>query len=309
MKLFYRFFYSKAINIIYRNLLFPIRSILPNAMRIPVVGTLAIKDKESEKQLLFYSNESCPMVRHLYWNEAGFTFEFSHIFKKLILEAETFVDIGANVGYYSLLGAVLKPSLVVYSFEPSIGPLYFLKRNVELNGFKNIQVIESAVGNENGTISFFEERNLKYNYLQHHASGIGNTINSWDIANFSKYDVNLTTLDAVLATQQQHKIDLIKMDTEGTENCVLEGALETILKYQPIIICEVLHGKIEAEMDRVIKDQMHYKIYQFLEEDNTLRLVKDLSSSTSPSNEFTNYFFVPASKESLIQEFIKTPAV
>jgi FkbM family methyltransferase len=176
-----------------------------------------------------------------------------------------------------------------------------------LNNFANIQVVDSAVGNESGVISFFEERNLKYGYLEHHASGIGNTINSWDIANFSKYDVTLISLDDFLKNHTSSKIDLIKMDTEGTENHVLAGAINTILEHQPIIICEVLNGKIEAEMDELIHNQMKYDIYQFLNDECRLLKVPGLSSATKLSNENSNFFFVPPSKQSLIQPFIKNP--
>src|SRR3989338_3841065 len=261
MKLFYRIFYSRIINIIYRNVMFPFRKLIPNSMRIPVTGVLTIKDAES----------------------------------------------GKNLRYYSLLGAVLQPEMTILSFEPSIGPLYFLRRNVELNAFKTIQVVDSAVGNESGVISFFEERNLKYGYLEHHASGIGNTINSWEIENFSKYDVKLITLDDFLKNHSSNKIDLIKMDTEGTENHVLEGAMNTILTHQPIIICEVLNGKIEAEMDALIHDQMKYDIYQFLQSECKLLKVDSLSASTTVSNENSNFFFIPPAKQGLIHAFIKTP--
>ena len=272
-------------------------------MRVPVTGIITIKDRASKKELQMFSNESCPMVRHLYWNENGFSFEFSAIFKHLIIQCDTFVDIGANVGYYSLVGAVLNPSCSIYSFEPSKGPVYFLRKNVGLNQFANIQIEESAVGSSSGVISFFEEKYLKYSYLKHHASGIGNTINSWDIDNFSKYDVRLISLDGYLASQPDKRIDLVKIDTEGTENHVLSGAIDTITRNQPIIICEVLHDKIEKELDEILT-RLGYSIFQFQNEKSLLKKVENLANATNSKNENSNFFFVPSAKIELIQQFI-----
>jgi FkbM family methyltransferase len=304
MQFFYRIFYSRFINIIYRNLLYPLRSILPTNMKIPVTGVLNIKEPSSDLAISFYSNESCPMVRILYWEENGFSFEFSPIFKQLITQCDGFIDIGANVGYYSLLAAKLNPKVAITSFEPSKGPLYFLTKNVSLNELTSIKVVDYAIGSENGTISFYEEKNLKYPYLQHHASGIGNTINSWGIDNFAKYDVKLTTLDAFLENNPMAKVDLIKMDTEGTENKIIEGALSTIKTHQPIIICEVLFGKIEQQMDELLQTLTNYKIFQFMSSTKKLVEVASLSSSTTKADVDTNFFFVPEHKVAMIQPFV-----
>ena len=298
---FYKFFYNPIINNIARNTLRPFRKILSKSLKIPVTGIIKIKS-ENNKEILFYSNETCPMTKHLFWEDRGCTFEFSNIFKHLVTESRTFMDIGSNVGYYSLLGKTINPNLDVFAFEPSKGPKYFLKRNIEINHLNSICVIEKALGDSIGSIDFYEEKNLKYPYVEHHASGIGNTTNSWGIENFLKYSVDLTTIDQISEEKNIQNIDLIKIDTEGTENLVLNGGLKAIIKNQPIIICEVLPDKIEEKIQHIVEDLLHYTIFQFQSKTNQLIQIDNIKFAIK--NGETNYFFVPQLKIELLKSFI-----
>ncbi len=302
MTLFYKIFYTPLINYIFRSILFPFRSIISHKLKIPITGVISIKTN-TNKKIYFYSNETSPMTKILFWEDKGCTFEFSNIFKHLIISSKTFLDIGANVGYYSLLGKTINPTLNVFAFEPSKGPKYFLKKNIQLNNLDSIHVIEKAVGDSIGMISFFEEKNIKYPYVEYHASGIGNTANTWGIDNYLKYDVELTTIDQVVLEKNIENIDLIKIDTEGTENFVLKGGLDSFNKNQPIIICEVLPNKIEDKIQKIIADELNYSIFQFQSKTNTLIKVDSLKSAVT--NGETNYFFVPPSKIKLLNQFIE----
>lgn len=294
-----RLFYLPFINFLYRNLLYPIKNILPYKFKIPIVGIVKIKYKY--KPIKFFSNETSPMTRILYWEDEGCTFEFSNVFIELIKHSNTFFDIGANVGYFSLLSEAVKPDIKTYAFEPSKGPSYFLKTNLGLNLSKSITVVNKAVGNGNGSIDFFEEKNPKYPYLEYHASGIGNTVNTWGISNFSKYSVELVTLDDYVIQNKIDQIDLIKMDTEGTENLVLEGALNSIKLFSPIIICEVLENKIEEKIEFIIKN-LGYNIFEY--KDNLQKLSKIDSFKSSNININRNFFFIPDKKLHLVNKFI-----
>ena len=296
---FYRIFYFPAINLIVRSILILFKKYLPNSMKIPVSGILKIKT-DKNKNIKFLSNESCPMVKVLFWKGSDYSFEFTSIFNHLAKKSNTFLDIGSNVGYYSLMGKTVNPAMKVYAFEPSLGPKYFLKENIRLNGFDSIVLIDKALGNYHGTIDFYEEKNPKYPYLKHHASGIGNTVNSWGIENFSKYTVELTTVDQIIKDLKIESIDLIKMDTEGTENLVLEGGIESILKHQPIIICEVLKDHIESEIQDIVLNKLKYKIFQFQSKSNTLKAIDKFDCDNSEPN----YFFVPEQRINELETFI-----
>ena len=301
MQLLYKIFYFLLFNLIIRSILRPFRSSISSKFKIPINGIISVKTEKNQK-IYFTSNETCPMAKILFWEDRGCTFEFSIIFKELVKNSRSFLDIGANVGYYSLLGKTINPNLNVIAFEPSKGPKYFFKENVKLNNQSSIILVEKALGDSDGEIDFYEEKNQKYLYREHHASGIGNTINSWGIENFTKYKVELTTLNNIIEQLNITDIDLIKIDTEGTEDRIFIGGLEQIIKNQPIIICEVLEGKIEDQIQDIIVNKLQYNIFQFQSKSNKLKEIKIIKDENH--NHESNYFFVPTSKIHLIKQFI-----
>jgi FkbM family methyltransferase len=301
--LFYRIIYFPAINFLIRNFLYVLKSLLPTHFKIPVSGTIKINNGEGGK-IKFFSNETCPMARHLYWEDKNASFEFSEIFKSVAKQSNVFLDVGANVGYYSLLGASLNKDLKIYAFEPSKGPRYFLNKNIALNGFDKITQVNKACADKSAILEFYEEKNAKYPYIEHHASGIGNTNNTWGIENFTKYEVQAISLDEFVDANAITGLDLIKMDTEGTENYVLTGALKCIRRFKPIIICEVLENKIEKEVQDIIKNKLEgYTIFKFKSQNKKLHKVNDLLKENIDGE--NNYFFVHESREKQIETFIQ----
>lgn len=301
MQLFYRLFYSTPINLLVRNLLFPFRKYLPKQLMIPVSGIISIQSEKGE--IKFYANETDSMSKKLFWEDEGCSFEFSLIFKKIIPSCATFFDIGANVGYYSLLAKKLNSDIKIHSFEPSIGAKYFLKKNCSINHFDDITRVDKALGNYTGTIEFYEEKNPKFLYLEHHGGGIGNTANTWEIDNSLKYNVDVIRLDDYCKEAHVTTIDLIKIDTEGTEDLVFSGGKESILRSNPIIICEVLSGRIESKIQDIITKEFGFDIFQFQTKTNKLKPVSNLSEAVK--NGETNYFFIPKAKQHLVAEFIE----
>ena len=71
------------------------------------------------------------MLRELYWNYYKCDFEFTNILLDLTKNSKVFFDIGANIGYYTMIAKKANPELNIYSFEPSNGPFHFLKQNLE----------------------------------------------------------------------------------------------------------------------------------------------------------------------------------
>ncbi len=291
----YKLFYSTLINKLYRLLLFPFKKFLNEKYKIPVVGQIRIKDLENNIQLEFYSNETCPMVRHLYWNDKNLNFEYSPIFKKIIKYTDVFLDVGANVGYYSVLAGKVNENTTIYSFEPSKGPQYFLKRNIELNKLEKAHFSNVAVDDEVGETDFYEEKNLKYPYLEYHASGIGNVENTWGITNFKKYKVKKTTLEKFVEENSLTKVDLIKIDTEGTEDRIIKGGLGILKKFEPVVICEVLNDSVAKNIDKILIDFPNYGIYQHKNESQELKKIATIFGGVNMIE--TNYFLIPVSKK------------
>ena len=86
----------------------------------------------------------------------------------------------------------------------------------------------------------YEVRNKKYSYLPYNLGGVGSLKED---ASKTAYTVKTETLDHFVTEKSISGVDLIKIDTEGTENFILQGAEETIQQFHPIIICETLFDK------------------------------------------------------------------
>jgi FkbM family methyltransferase len=137
---------------------------------------------------------------------------------------DTFVDVGANIGWLSLVGA--KKAGVngkVYAFEPVPTTFNILKSNKELNQFSQIELNQFALGNKEEVLTIYPEKeNRGGASILNHQSGNGVKI---EVKKLDNFNIN-------------SKINVIKIDVEGFELDVLKGALEAIKKDKPKLIIE-----------------------------------------------------------------------
>ncbi len=111
-----------------------------------------------------------------------------------------FLDLGANVGKYSiLLGKKMGPRGKVYAFEPEPNNLKALKTNLSLNKIKNVQIIEKACSNLKGKVDF---------YLDDKNTGGHSLLRKTN----KKISVKSDTLDEILRENKVLRVDLIKID-------------------------------------------------------------------------------------------------
>lgn len=140
-------------------------------------------------------------------------------------EGATFIDIGTNVGFYSVLALDrVGPSGKVYSFEIDPRPLRCLRRTITEFGYSNIHVTEAAVADIDGVLSFEPKADHGHNSIDRSAS-LGRKVLS-------------VKLDTWAASTGLSRLDAIKIDVEGAEKFVLEGARETISLFKPLLLCE-----------------------------------------------------------------------
>lgn len=143
----------------------------------------------------------------------------------------TVIDIGAHVGYYSLLFAkCVGPAGRVFSFEPLPENLALLRKNIELNHLNNVRCFESALfsGAKELCLAVPDESPN---------SGDGSVIHDRGGKHIL---VSATTLDSFCAGHDLQP-DLLKMDVEGAEYDVLMGATETIARCRPELLIELHH--------------------------------------------------------------------
>lgn len=266
-------------------------------MRIHPSGTIKLKLDALTQEIKFKTNQTSYLTKILFWNRKR-GFEYTSIFIKLIRELDVFIDVGANIGYYSILGAKINPNLKVISFEPSIGPMIYLSENIKINGLEDQITVEvKALSDQVGHVEFNELRNTKYPTI-YNLSGEHNMGTKPDKIHH-KICVQSDTLNNYLSEKKLNKIDLIKLDTEGNEDIILNHSDKVIEKYRPIIICETLFNTIENSLEKIML-QYNYTFFNFT--DN--RLVNVNSIKRKIDNGVKNCFFVPKEKTHLIEKFL-----
>jgi FkbM family methyltransferase len=149
----------------------------------------------------------------------------SSLFKQCVKEGMTVVDVGAHVGYYTLLAArAVGRGGLVYAFEPIPGNYELLCRNIKANDFTNVTTVRAAVSNKRGTAQFWFEKDWsgsasfsKYGVLavsRHETLQKGGFIDTETVSLDDYFRDNIKNI----------KIDILKIDTQGGEGLVMSGA-------------------------------------------------------------------------------------
>jgi FkbM family methyltransferase len=142
----------------------------------------------------------------------------TELFKKLIKKGMFVADIGANIGYYTLLAArLVGEEGKVFAFEPEPHNYSLLCKNIEVNGYRNVIPIRKAVFSKSGKMKLFlDKSNLG-----------GHSLSEANVDKSAYITIEVTRLDDYFKNTD-YKIDVIKVDVQGTEMEVLEGMTNTI---------------------------------------------------------------------------------
>ncbi len=192
--------------------------------------------KKRDKPFIFNSkygfkiliNPSRDVDTYFYINNfEKYTMEF---FSNIITNNDIILDIGANIGIYSLLSASqIKNNISIYSFEPSDEIYNELIKNIELNGFQNIKCFNTAIGDYEGRIKLKMCKDHAYNTIEE--------ISMRPI--IEVVEKSITTISNFCNQNNIDHIDILKIDVEGAEYRVIKGAeLYLIQRRAPIILCE-----------------------------------------------------------------------
>lgn len=223
---------------------------------LPRVGTVA-RRLPNGRMLRLWSHGDDWVSNQVFWRGwQGYEPETTPLFFRLAERASVTFDVGAHVGYYALLAGHANPEARVYAFEPMAATCARLRRNIELNGLANIEVIEAAAGDRDGMVEFFAPDGE----IPCSAGMSEGFYQPWADA-FSRIEVESVTLDRFVQSAGIARVDLIKLDTESTEPQVLRGMHETLKRDRPAIICEVLCGCGSEEPLAELLAPLGYRFY------------------------------------------------
>lgn len=149
---------------------------------------------------------------------------------KLVSHCKVVVDVGANIGWYTINLGKLKNVEKVFAFEPIPYTFEYLKRHVSLNEVSKAEIFNCGLSNEVGQREFFwttEE------------TGSSSMANIRERSAIDVVKCELDTLDNFMK-DRNISVDFLKIDVEGAELFVLQGAIKSIKSGSPIIFAELL---------------------------------------------------------------------
>lgn len=162
-----------------------------------------------------------------YVREANYEPEVTAVFRRLLRPGMAVIDIGANIGYFSMLAATLVgPSGHVLAVEPNPRNARLLEASRRVNGFDNVVVCQTAAGRETGLLV------LNTSHSNGTTSGLPPEVNDL----LGATTVPCVTIDALVGDTR--RIDFVKIDVEGAEYNALLGAEAMIRRCRPIIVSE-----------------------------------------------------------------------
>ena len=179
------------------------------------------------------------------------------LLQSLLRPGDTFLDIGAHIGFFSLVVGQCVPGVKVVAFEPNPRNFRILKANAEINALEDMIYESIAISDEDGTAKLYlTESDMSASLMK--------DFQAQDTRQIGSVEVPTASLDTYL---RQHSIDgpmVIKVDIEGHEPAFFRGAAETLSQRKPDIILEVLYEQ-DAELVSWLKS-LGYHFYPITDE-------------------------------------------
>ncbi len=228
-------------------------------------------------------------------NFDSFEAEEPSLMLPMLNEGNVVLDIGANVGWYSILLSKLKSGCSIYAFEPIPETFSYLNKNLELNGIKSVKSFNFGLSNKEDEVIFY------YNPLSTGNSSLANLTLAKQI---EPMKCKVKKLDDFVSTEKIH-VDFIKCDVEGAELFVFQGGINTIKQDRPIIFTEMLRKWAKAfnyhpnDTVRFFK-ALNYRCFSIHE--NQLQEFSEMDENTVE----TNFFFLNSvHHKKIIDRYVK----
>jgi FkbM family methyltransferase len=153
-------------------------------------------------------------------------------------------DVGANIGIYTVvLAAAIGAGGRVLAFEPAPESVERLRRNLRLNGLSNVDVLPLAVGASSESVALY----LSDDAACHSASAV-----AAERRGGRSLTVAASSLDTVWNEVRRPQVSVVKIDVEGTELGVLEGASEFLAACRPTLLIEIKSAERLADVEELL---------------------------------------------------------
>jgi FkbM family methyltransferase len=162
--------------------------------------------------------------------------ELTRLFRILLRQQDTVIDVGANIGCTSILFSGLARH--VYAFEPSPSTHAFLRPNLARAAVANVETFNVALG--------AAARSTRLIYAPNNRSGAFVAATLQPSAGHVIEEVQVRTLDEVVESTPIQRVDFIKIDVEGFEAKVIEGAERVLQRDRPVVVLELNHWCLNA---------------------------------------------------------------
>ncbi|MGW2957102.1 FkbM family methyltransferase [Streptomyces sp. NPDC001220] len=226
--------------------------------KFPYRGYVEIDSPYCPPFVMFCVNDDAVAMDTLWNGTFGYEPGTLATWARLAARSATIADVGAHVGYFSMIAAHASPKARVHSFEPVDQIHSRLSVNVRSNGVQNVKLHQAGVSSEPG----WADISVRFS---------GNLLSTGSTLEGAAPDaqlkrIQLVTLDEVFADT---KLDLVKIDVEGHEMSVLRGARQVLRRDRPTLVMEAL---VDADLDDLVGqfEPLGYDVHWIAERDGSL---------------------------------------
>lgn len=178
--------------------------------------------------------------------------------KRCIQKGWTVIDIGSNIGYYTLLESQLVGNKgKVIAIEPIPLNFSYLVKNIKLNKVKNVVLLNFAISNKKGNL-----RMIQSSYSNWSSIFTGNIPEQLENGQYKIIRVPVKTIDDIVRSLKLRDVNLIRIDVEGHELNVLQGARRVIKDYYPDFLIELHIAHLKKEKTKKLLEIFEKNSYQ-----------------------------------------------